>query len=244
VPDVSSLFGKDIIERTKYSVIVFLAGLLMSLPNLFSNPFAKVIAIAVPLVIIVQCMKIAAYELESMAVSKGWSLQSWYVIALGLMTLMGLVMALTLAVLDWRLYLVLLFGTFATDSFALLGGRLTRYIAAHIPGYEAHPMMKSSPSKTMEGLVTGVLLGWVFTYITLYSCVWWAHLSISPFTVIVVGFIPVIAVLGDIFESIVKRTYGVKDSGTCLGAHGGLLDRIDSICAVFAVVGVALLLIQ
>lgn len=89
-----------------------------------------------------------------------------------------------------------------------------------------------SPNKTWEGLfgafITGTLVMLVFWVwykpkFGIFAAVWLA--------VITVGF----AVIGDLFESMLKRVYGVKDSGNLIPGHGGMLDRIDSMLAAFPV---------
>ncbi|MDO4695168.1 phosphatidate cytidylyltransferase [Porphyromonas sp.] len=83
-----------------------------------------------------------------------------------------------------------------------------------------------SPKKTFEGFAGGILftlLGAVaFYYIfpEVTSVFYWLILAL------LVG---VFSTWGDLFESFIKRTYGVKDSGNILPGHGGILDRIDSI---------------
>ncbi len=116
-----------------------------------------------------------------------------------------------------------LVGTFLGDTGAYLGGRLfgRRPLAPHI-----------SPNKTVEGLAIGIacaVLG-----------VWFAgrYQDWLPGThALVLGLgVAVVAPIGDLFESFVKREAAAKDSGRLFGAHGGALDRLDAVLFA-AVVG-------
>jgi phosphatidate cytidylyltransferase len=98
-----------------------------------------------------------------------------------------------------------------------------------------------SPGKTWEG-VFGAMVG-----VTLYVIVvgWVSgHLQYPVFPgIIVAGWWWVaLAVIGDLFESAVKRQAGVKDSGALLPGHGGLLDRIDALTSTLPFAGIALIL--
>ena len=86
-----------------------------------------------------------------------------------------------------------------------------------------------SPGKTWEGAAGGIILnlGWmliVFQISNGWGMVWWQFLLIGIAT-------SVISVVGDLYESILKREASVKDSGSLLPGHGGVLDRVDSIIA-------------
>jgi CDP-diglyceride synthetase len=234
VPHIRSLFGKDIVERVFVSAGVLLVGLALLVPYLFSG-IVRSVAIIIPCLIVVMLMRMTARELETMAVIGGWRplLIAWAVVIA-----LGLSFALVLALRNWQWYLVLLLGTFATDSFALLGGR----VATWLPGYMTHPMTDSSANKTIEGLVTGLVLGWSVVYASIAILATYCGLVVPPGGYVAAVWIPPLAVWGDLWESRLKRMYGVKDSGDCLGPHGGMLDRLDSVCTVFVGVGLTLLI--
>ena len=91
-----------------------------------------------------------------------------------------------------------------------------------------------SPNKTWEGTVAGYVFSTLFIYLLVSNQL----LDIDSYTftiydVIIMGFIVgVIGQLGDLFESKIKREFNVKDSGTLLQGHGGVLDRFDSLLFV------------
>lgn len=88
-----------------------------------------------------------------------------------------------------------------------------------------------SPKKSWEGLIGGALLASASAMCFAYYTDYLSYLEWAFFAVVVV----VCGTLGDLVESILKRTVGVKDSGTIMPGHGGILDRIDSV--LFASVG-------
>lgn len=111
----------------------------------------------------------------------------------------------------------------ATDIGAFAAGKT-------IGGPKLLPMI--SPNKTWAGLAGGIASA-AFTSFIIAQ--WLGTIHIKEFTIIG-GFLAVIAQAGDFFESWVKRYFGVKDSGTTIPGHGGLLDRADGIITVAPVV--------
>ena len=119
-------------------------------------------------------------------------------------------------------FLVLL-GTFVGDTGAYLGGRWlgTRRLAPRV-----------SPNKTWEGLGFGIA--------TAMFAVWYASRTypgtwISGTDGLLLGVaVAVAAPVGDLFESLIKRDAGTKDTGGLFGVHGGALDRLDA--ALFSLV--------
>lgn len=89
-----------------------------------------------------------------------------------------------------------------------------------------------SPNKTWEGLIGGL----VAATITGVLCAWLFGLDINLFLAAAVGLIiAVVGVIGDLTESLIKRQAGVKDSGTLIPGHGGMLDRLDALLFTFPV---------
>jgi len=118
-------------------------------------------------------------------------------------------------------------------------------IAAYFAGrkYGKNKLAPSiSPGKTWEG-VAGALLG-----VSIYVLMVWIAIDLTH----IIMFLPVLllaswcwvglAVIGDLFESAIKRQAGVKDSGALLPGHGGLLDRIDALTSTLPLAALALLL--
>lgn len=94
-----------------------------------------------------------------------------------------------------------------------------------------------SPGKTIEGLLGGLALALVVAALVPQLL---AVDGTLPRLLLVAALTVLASVLGDLFESMVKRQRGVKDSGTMLPGHGGMLDRIDSVTAALPVALAAL----
>lgn len=117
----------------------------------------------------------------------------------------------------WRLTLLLLVVVWSQDIFAYAVGRLAGRI----------PLAKAiSPRKTVEGalagLAGGLLVAWGFSH-------WFWQTGDQKTVILIGGAIAVAGQAGDLVESALKRAANLKDSGTILPGHGGLLDRIDSL---------------
>jgi phosphatidate cytidylyltransferase len=116
-----------------------------------------------------------------------------------------------------------LVGTFLGDTGAYLGGQL----------FGRRPLAPSiSPNKTLEGLAIGMACTVLGVWLAGRYQDW---LPNSHALVLGVG-VALVAPVGDLFESFVKREAGAKDSGGLFGAHGGALDRLDAVLFA-AVVG-------
>jgi len=110
---------------------------------------------------------------------------------------------------------LLFVNNWATDAFALIGGRI-------FGKTKMAPTISSG--KTWEGAVIGYVLGTCGGMIVAF--LFGLPLGSALFINLVIAFLTII---GDLVESIFKRYYGIKDTGSLLPGHGGFLDRVDGL---------------
>lgn len=109
-----------------------------------------------------------------------------------------------------------LVGTFVADTGAYAVGRM----------FGSHKLAPSlSPNKTIEGLIGGIVIGTLGVWCAGLYQDWLSGTDALILGIAVASMAPV----GDLFESMIKRDLGKKDTGTLFGPHGGLLDRLDAV---------------
>ena len=123
-------------------------------------------------------------------------------------------------------------------------------IAAYFSGraFGRHKLAPSvSPGKTWEGAVGAVVavilygLALRHFYPQMYAPIF----TQAPLALLIVGLVVLtaISIIGDLFESLLKRQAGIKDSSNLLPGHGGVLDRIDSLTSTLPMVALLTLLL-
>ena len=95
-----------------------------------------------------------------------------------------------------------------------------------------------SPGKTIEGLIGALVLTSLYTLLAGYYFDLDTTQTISLLLISLL--LTIISVVGDLYESTLKREVGLKDSGNILPGHGGILDRIDSVLAAMPVFSVSM----
>jgi phosphatidate cytidylyltransferase len=114
--------------------------------------------------------------------------------------------------------LAVLLAVFADDTAAYAFGRL-------LGRHKLAPQV--SPGKTWEGLVAGTIAAVLVCFLVLYED---RDVFLTMGESVLLGLaVAAAAPLGDLFESMVKRDLGIKDTGSIFGPHGGLLDRLDAV---------------
>ncbi len=152
--------------------------------------------------------------------NRGWPLpQAWLGLILGWLLLLSTLLALLLLRAESPYLLLAVVGiAIVADTAAYFSGRA-------FGRHKLAPVI--SPGKTWEGAIGGALA--VAVYVLLLP----TPEGLSKTAMVVAALVLcVLSVLGDLFESWIKRRAGVKDSSRLLPGHGGVLDRIDSQLAV------------
>ncbi|HEY7006153.1 MAG TPA: phosphatidate cytidylyltransferase [Sphingomicrobium sp.] len=203
----------DLAVRTLTGLILIVAALLVS----FQGGYLMAVVVAAIA---------TAMFYEWTRLTKGWG-ALWYIggFFYALLPALALLWIRERSGIDLLLWAFIV--TWSTDIGAYFAGRRfgKRKLAPAI-----------SPGKTVEGLYGGIaaatLLGGAWAFAT--------HLGVA-----LLALAPVLAIAaqaGDLFESSIKRRAGVKDSGSWLPGHGGLLDRLDGLVPVAVLTAAAQLL--
>ncbi len=125
---------------------------------------------------------------------------------------------------------IVLLGTWASDTFAYFFGR----------AFGKTPFCSVSPKKSFEGAVCGFVCSFITVLFLCIVCLGIALWHAVMVAVAVAFFAPV----GDLVESIIKRSFDIKDSGKLFPGHGGVLDRFDSVLFTVPVVYYLLMFIS
>ncbi len=121
---------------------------------------------------------------------------------------------------------ITLYAPWISDVFAYFCGRL----------FGRHKLIPEiSPKKTVEGMIGGILFTSLFTVISGVIMSYFVKevQGVHVWSLVLAGVVvSAVSQVGDLIMSYIKRKYGVKDFGTLLPGHGGILDRFDSVLAV------------
>ena len=214
---LKNLFNKNLSLRL-FSLIIFIP--LMLLPIVVSNYLLFMIYIFFNAVILneIQLMKVNHEKKKLLFIYKALITFIFFIfILIKITAVMTAIDLIEIIIAIWLF-----------DTFSFLGGKI-------IGGKKLMPSISSG--KTQSGLLVGITATLFSFYI--YSIV------VSNYSLKYLLFISIIisfAFLGDVIASIIKRTSSIKDSGSIMPGHGGLLDRLDSFIGVFFFIGIYQLL--
>ena len=212
-----NLFNKNLLLRV-FSLVIFIP--LMLLPIFVSNYLLFIIYIFFNAVIL--------YEIQLMKVqNENKKLLVIYKVLITLIFFIFILIKITAAMTSIDLIEVIIV-IWLFDTYSFLGGKI-------IGGKKLMPSVSSG--KTQSGLLVGIIATLFSFYI--YSII------VNDYSLKYLLFVSIIimfAFLGDVIASIIKRMSSLKDSGSILPGHGGLLDRLDSFIGAFFFIGIYQLL--
>ena len=214
---MKNLFNRNLLLRI-FSLVIFIPAML--LPIVTSNYLLLIVYIFFNSVILheIQLMKVQGVKKKLLIIYKLLITFVFFVfILINITTSMTSIDIIVIIVTIWLF-----------DTFSFLGGKI-------IGGKKLMPSISSG--KTQSGLVVGTTATLLILYI--YSIIF---NNFSLKYLLFISLILLFAFLGDAIASIVKRMSSIKDSGSIMPGHGGLLDRLDSFLGVFFFIGIYQLL--
>ena len=173
----------------------------------YSNESRFILFVLLTLISIFEILKIRSGKSKVLHILYVCTIMSWYLIELKIL--------LFVFILTW------IFDTFAY----LIGTK-----------YGKHKMIpKISPNKSWEGFTGGLIISVIISFV-LFNLDFFSN-ETNSIILIIIGFIlPFTATIGDLIISQFKRQSGVKDTGTIIPGHGGILDRIDALMITIPII--------
>ena len=210
---MKELLNKELLQRI---VSVFIFVPLIIAPLLLNNYLAFIVYLIINSIIL--------FELANMKNNTNKLVINIFKLAVIFTFFSFLILQITTPIFK-ILFIKIIVIIWLFDTFSYLGGKI-------IGGKKLFP--KVSSGKTISGLISGVVLTFFLVNITESYIPYLSDTSILFILVIIIS-----AFFGDMIASLVKRNAAVKDSGTIMPGHGGLLDRMDSFIGVFFVFNVS-----
>ena len=173
----------------------------------YSNESRFILFVSLTLISIFEILKIRSGKPKVLHILYVCTIMSWYLIELKIL--------LFVFILTWIF-----------DTFAYLVGTK----------YGKHKMIpKISPNKSWEGFTGGLIISVIISFV-LFHLDFFSN-ETNSIILIIIGFIlPFTATIGDLIISQFKRQAGVKDTGTIIPGHGGILDRIDALMITIPII--------
>jgi len=208
---------KEQMEWSRHICMVFLGSLPIFVMAIYGDLMVGLIALGISLQLSILTAMVRGRNLEEL-----WAQLQFYVF--GVLYITGLFLSLVLLQREqggreavWFLFFVV----GATDTIAYFTGKNL----GHTPFFQW-----ISPSKTREGFWGG-LLGGVLSAVIFYFVFKYFDFSVPEIGILLglVGIVSLASTWGDLFESLLKRHYKLKESGRSIPGHGGVLDRFDGV---------------
>ena len=191
----------------KRAIFGVLYVIIMWTGSYYSNESRFILFFSLTLISIYEILKIRSGKSKVFHVFYVSSIMIWYLIELKVL--------LFIFILTW------IFDTFAY----LIGTK-----------YGKHKMIPNiSPNKSWEGFIAGYIISVIISFV-LFNLDFFSNENNSTILVIIGFILPFTATIGDLIVSQFKRRAGVKDTGTIIPGHGGILDRIDALMITIPIV--------
>jgi len=205
----NSFNGKKNVDRWIGNILAILIAFIGIIP-------AGILIIFFPIAIMLLFTKVVASEMKTNFEDIAFS-------TFGIFYIIGFIIFLPLLFAsDNGKFLIwyLAIAAWGTDTFAYLVGMK----------FGKHKITPISPKKSVEGSIGGIIGSVIIALIYTYFINRFGNLSVSYFTITgIIIVLSILAQIGDLAASSIKRYVGIKDFSNLIPGHGGMLDRIDSI---------------